>query len=115
MGYNTDYTIEAGPFDDEVQAEFFEFKMEKQSGYSIDSNVSVDGSGKYRLHATLSDVKWYSWNADMTELSRDFPYVTIDVEGDGEESGDQWKARFFNGDCEKVEAIVTFPEFQRLR
>lgn len=115
MGYMTDYEIEAGPFDDKEQAEFFEFKMGKQIGYAFDGSVSIGPDNKYRFRATLNDVKWYSCQTDMTGVSLAFPYVTIDVEGDGEESDDQWKARFFNGDSERVEAIVTFPEFQRLK
>lgn len=114
MGYMTDYEVEAGPFETEEAAEFFEFKAQKTIGYSIDVSISPSMNGRYFVTFELNDAKWYNWGNDLEALSRAFPNITIDVEGDGEETGDQWKARFRNGSYEKVEAIVTFPDFTTL-
>lgn len=113
MGYMTDFSVEAGPFKTEEDAEFFEFKALKTIGYRFEASVSM-GLGNHTVSFELDDCKWYSWDADLKKLSMTFPSITIDVEGVGEEQGDHWRARFRNGEDERVEAIITFPDFEKL-
>jgi hypothetical protein len=115
MGYATTYELTVGPFDTEDEAEFFEFKIQKQIkdiefGSSVGPNL---GRGHFVTLET-DKIKWYEWRSDLLQLSSKFPAVTIDVEGDGEESGDMWKARFRNGEFEKVKVKFTFPDFENL-
>lgn len=109
MGYSTNFEITAVGFKDPDQVEFFEFKLKKISGYTFQTTTSdITYSG------ILSDSKWYDCVEDCTALSIAFPDVLIEVEGDGEESGDFWRARFRNGESEKITAEIVFPEFKEI-
>jgi len=118
MGYSTQYNIDAGPFESAEAAEFFEFKVSKEidEAFEVDIQQShgYKHTGKYYVDLKSEDTKWYEWRADLTKVSTLFPDVTIDVEGKGEETGDIWKARFRNGDCEVVDAEFMFPPFRIL-
>lgn len=56
------------------------------------------------------EAKWYSYDEDCTQLSRDFPNVLFVLEGSGEESGDVWKAWYRNGKTARVKATLVFEE-----
>lgn len=115
MGYSTDYKGEAGPFNSEEDAEFFEFKLGKQvDGYEFTVNIGSPDQDRYYVNFEVNDVKWYTYTEDLEAVSKKFPDITIDVEGHGEETGDIWKARFRNGRSEQVDAIMTFPDFTEL-
>lgn len=118
MGYSTDYKIDVGPFETEEDAEFFEFKFGKLVNYETEAEIGLSTgdkhTDKYYLKLRVTDARWYEWRTDLNELSVNFPNVTIDVMGEGEESGDIWKSRFRNGEDEFVEAIMTFPDFKIL-
>ena len=56
-------------------------------------------------------IKWYSFEDDMRKYSKLHPKLTFIIDGEGEESGDIWKAYFQNGKMFKTKAIMTFEEF----
>lgn len=117
MGYYTDFEITVTGLESEDQAEFFEFKFNKAINYSFDTlGIAKDDqdSTKYKATFEIREAKWYSCEEDLTKLSSSFPDTTIDVEGKGEEQGDQWKARFRNGEFERVNAQITYPDFKKL-
>jgi len=91
MGYYTTYDISANST--EIQD-----AIEKKSEYSFYGGFA-------------SDVKWYDWRTDCSDVSLRFPDELIIVEGDGEEQSDQWKAYFKNGKSQICKAIVTFEPF----
>lgn len=110
MGYYTSYELVATGFKDETEAEFFEFKLRKLSGYSgWEAETTAE-----QFKGVLQEVKWYNHKADVDQLSTEFPHVTIDVNGVGEGHGDIWKMRARNGQIERVEAEIKFPEFNIL-
>jgi len=41
--------------------------------------------------------KWYEWEYDMIELSKELPDILIKLKGIREENGDQWISYFLNG------------------
>lgn len=67
--------------------------------------IEPDGS------TTGESVKWYDYDKDMAKLSRLFPDYLFMLEGDGEESGDVWKAYFLNGKMQHVKAQLLFADF----
>ena len=71
------------------------------------SDYSVAFSGRGRISA----VKWYEWKDHLKDVSLQFPDQVITIEGEGEESGDIWKAYFKNGKSFKAQAVLTFEEF----
>jgi len=49
--------------------------------------------------------KWYSWKEDMLKYSKQYPDVLFTLHGEGEETGDIWKAYIQNGKTQ-VEAAT---------
>jgi len=110
MGYSTRYEVEATGFQEEIEAEFFLFKLNRAANYCAAAGTTTSNRASFET----DDIKWYEWQTDLKELSVHFPHVTIDVEGFGEENGDIWKARIRNGETEVVKSVLTFPDFEQL-
>ena len=55
--------------------------------------------------------KWYDCETDMREYSKKYPSILFLIDGEGEESGDIWKAYFQDGKMLKVKAKIVFEEF----
>lgn len=96
MGYYTRYDLTN--LSDEVIE-----KVNEISGYNFSNSYESDGC------------KWYNRIEDMKEVSLLFPNQLLQIEGEGEESGDIWKAYFKNGKCQVCEAKITFDEFDESR
>lgn len=56
--------------------------------------------------------KWYDYNKDLANISKDHPGVLIEVSGDGENADDRWKARYRDGKSETVRMVM--PPFTRI-
>ena len=54
--------------------------------------------------------KWYDWQKDMVEVSERFPHLLFSLQGEGEESGDIWKAWARNGRVRRAQARIVFDE-----
>lgn len=46
------------------------------------------------------NLKWYDHETDLENLTKKYPDLVVELEGDGEDVGDYWKKRFKNGICE---------------
>jgi hypothetical protein len=55
--------------------------------------------------------KWYDHQKDMRSFSRKYPEVLFILSGEGEESGDMWRAYFKNGKMQFVKAKIVFDDF----
>ena len=112
MGYYTTFKLNAAEFKDRDQAEFFEFKLIKESQYTgWDTKIYPVNENGYEVSGTLTDAKWYNHEEALIRLSNQFTDVLIEVEAVGEEHGDHWLMRVRNGKSKRVKAQVTFPEF----
>ena len=109
MGYYTDYkiSIEKGEVKNEDEFEFFQFKLEKESGYQFDLSCNVL---TLNCNVLTLNGKWYDHEENLKETSEKFPHLTFLVEGEGEENGDIWKATVNNGTFTKVKAKIVFDE-----
>ena len=103
MGYCSDFRITTSP---EVlvgiKQEIVE-KLEKITGgydFDIYGNEIV---GYY--------YKWYKHISDMLELSMSYPNILFKLHVIGEESGDQTKCAFLNGEFQTVAGEMVFPDF----
>lgn len=54
--------------------------------------------------------KWYGWKKDMEQISAEYPHLLFALEGEGEESGDIWKAWARNGKVVEARAKIVFEE-----
>lgn len=52
--------------------------------------------------------KWYDFAKDMAAVSQAFPDVVFALEGEGEERGDKWTAKFYNGAYFPVPRLEAF-------
>lgn len=116
MGYYTDYTVEARGFKSKDDAEFFAFKLVQKGFVNSPTRFHYTELGSdFWVEFEVNEAKWYDYADNLRTASRWFPDITIDVEGSGEEKGDQWRHRFRNGEQERVEAVISFPEFKVIR
>jgi len=93
MGYYTRHELDS----DDLTGVDHEANIEDMTGYSS----LFDGE----------TVKWYSHIKDMRYYSKQFPDVTFELRGEGEESGDIWIEYHRNGKVQECKAIITFEEF----
>ena len=96
MGYYTRFEVThtSDSYDQNVLIDHY---FEKITGYSINS---------------LSEIKWYDYDTDMRKLSKQFPHIVFTVEGDGEETGDHWKAYYKNGKGVIHRPKIQFPDYK---
>ncbi len=92
MGYYTNYDLS------ELSDEVVE-RVNEISGYNFSNSYTSDGC------------KWYKREEDMREVSKEFPGELLVISGEGEESGDIWRAYFKNGKCWFAPAKIVFEEF----
>lgn len=79
MGYYTTYELSA---EDSSVQEDVERRAREISGYS-----SLEDS-----------CKWYDHDEHMLALSKEFPTITLRLDGEGEETGDVWAKWYRNGE-----------------
>lgn len=95
MGYYTKYDISDNP-------ETVQEAIQEKSQYSF-------------YYGRTDEVKWYNWQKDCLEVSKDFPNLVISIEGIGEEEGDHWKAYIKDGKIQMTKALVTFEAFDEAK
>lgn len=89
MGYDTQYQIE----------------VTGTGAKDCSDNICWELSGgdisleNFNLDFWLADkMKWYTWQRDLLKISGDFPDARIMVTGEGDDSGDNWRAWFRGGE-----------------
>ena len=94
MGYYTSYQLEF-PNKNTQNLELYENIISHLRITKEWADFALDESGE-----TNESCKWYDWKDDITEFSKLYPDVVFLLKGEGEESGDIWRAYFLNGKCE---------------
>lgn len=56
--------------------------------------------------------KWYDHDTDMIRFSKMYPDILIELSGEGEENGDQWKSYYKNGKMKLIRPEIVWPEFK---
>lgn len=76
-------------------------------------NSLVDGGFKvFNSDGWSSDtLKWYDWERDMLNASRQMPGVLMTLTGSGEEDGDIWRAYFLDGKVQSERPEIKFDPF----
>ena len=108
MGYRTYYTLSI--LDLDGQTELTEdvsnsiIKKLRMSCEDLEFAVCENGSSN-------GDCKWYEHDRDMTELSKQFPNVIFQLDGNGEESEDIWTSWYHDGKIQGGHVKIIYPEF----
>ncbi len=55
--------------------------------------------------------KWYDFDKEMKELSKQFPETVFCLYGDGEESGDTWYQYYKNGKSQYCPAKISYDAY----
>ena len=73
----------------------------------VDENVE---KSEYPLYELISSDmnKWYDHYDEMIILSKEFPSLYFELEGQGEDSDDLWREYFHNGEAAHSDAQITF-------
>jgi hypothetical protein len=106
MGYYTKYNIKISGADNANQLVKIAQELEL-SGYDTFS----DGTA---LTTSFED-KWYGWEDAFKLTSKSYPRVLFEVDGKGEDSDDQWRARFRDGVSEIIYAKIIFDDFKKIK
>jgi hypothetical protein len=110
MGYYTKYTVKISGADDTNHLRKVLETLELHREY--DETFSDDGRD---VTVSTEPQKWYTWERECILVSKVYPKITIEVHGEGEETGDIWKARVRNGESEYVKAKIVFDPFVKLK
>ena len=116
MGYETRYSLE-------IESSNFmkEIKGVDANGKpaSVFVNERPDLDDLKQQIAKLSEYdylwsahcEWYDHEKDMRSFSRSYPDVLFILSGEGEDSGDLWRAYFKNGKMQRVAAKIVYDKF----
>lgn len=107
MGYYTNYTLSIAKANEEEN---------KQFDIYMDSGGSVDGGYlklKDLVYGHADSTEWYDYHDNMLELSKKYPSILFQLNGNGEENGDQWIAWFQNGKSMISRAKITFDPYDK--
>jgi hypothetical protein len=107
MGYYTNFTLRAfHPTKNGIGTEFCLGPdiLDKEKYEFVGYAICDDGSN-------CDAVKWYDYDKDMREFSKYYPNLIFELSGEGEESGDLWKAYYQNGSAQYCRGKVVFPPF----
>lgn len=97
MGYYTNFQLEITPAVENDLQFFDEFR--ELTGYN------------WQRDYEMYDVKWYRWKDDMRDISKRYPDRLFQLDGQGEESDDLWRAFFKNGKSQICKARIVFDDF----
>lgn len=103
MGYYTNYTLTTTPdnFTEEMKNKLMEINpdyFEREEWVEELLNGDMNS-------------KWYSNEEDILELSKFFPDILFELEGEGEDNEDMWKKYFKNGKSQYAKAKIIFEDF----
>lgn len=111
MGYYTHHNLKIKQIDKDMSIAEIEELKRKIDNY-IENHEDIDYAvGPIDSDWECDSCKWYDHNEDMLEMSKAFPDVVFELEGDGEESGDIWKTYYKNGKSQECPVIMTFDEY----
>jgi hypothetical protein len=101
MGYYTNYELKIVSNPNYVDESEIFSELETISGYG----------GFEHYDGSLSEAKWYEHDSDMKTLSKKYPEILFQLDGEGEEAGDIWRSFFKNGKSHTSRAKIIFDDF----
>ena len=90
---------------------YTDFDFSDNSQEVIEAIYEISDYRHHGVGGKINAAKWYDHKEHCLEVSKKFPDQVITVYGEGEESGDIWKAYYKNGKSFQADAIITFEDF----
>ena len=87
----------------------FELEVISDGDYETDYEEVVREQVNY--NPFIEETKWYDFEKDMREVSKQHPNVLFELSGEGEENGDLWKAYFKDGKMQMCKAKIEYDDF----
>lgn len=106
MGYYTRFEITMNPEQDANRKTEIMRAIAAKIYEEDPSNIS-DNNANWCL---CDELKWYDYEKDMLEISKQFPDIIFILYGEGEEGGDLWRKYFANGEYEEAYAEIVYPK-----
>ena len=99
MGYYTQHALKA------FNSEFIENFEEELA------QVLEDISGYDYEEIQGDEIKWYTQDENMLQLSKMYPDVIFELTGNGEEKEDIWRTYYKNGKKQEVNVQIVFESY----
>jgi len=115
MGYYTSYNMDVNNVKSQAEHEAILDKLHELNviGYALDVGYWSERSKSSSFYS-YDEAKWYDHDADMLEISKQFPEMTFKLTGVGEDDDDRWYTLYRNGEFETIQAVVTWPEPEKI-
>lgn len=113
MGYYTYYSIGFQKINNDVMMFDEMTKINNEMGAAL-AKIHPDyfnPDDPLTLQIEGDSMKWYEYDEDMRELSKQFPDFLFTLEGDGEDPDDLWRAYYHNGKCQHCPARIMYDPF----
>lgn len=111
MGYYTNYRITVKANVENAVNEEIEAFLALLRSFNFLQQEKQEGKAGGFIAITEESKKWYDCFDEIKGLSKSYPNVLFDIQGEGESDGDLWKCYIINGKKQYVEAIINYPEF----
>ena len=88
----------------------YKLTIEEGDDYTTDHEEGVSENTGYS-NCFEYEIKWYSFDEDMKNYSKNFPDTVFKLSGEGEENGDIWYRYYKNGKVQVCKATFTFEPY----
>ena len=108
MGYYTFYSLSVKNADADSYAKLTNRLIEKELVGNVFDHPCPYRQNQNVIFTSYEERKWYDCKEDMIKISEEFPQLVFELEGDGEDKEDYWRAYFHNGDCEECSGNIVY-------
>ena len=106
MGYYTYYYLDA--YEDGAPITEKREKQIIESFSRLTYLLDYAGAAQNFKDIFCESMKWYDYNDNMIEVSKEFPTITFVLYGEGEERDDNWITIYRNGDEEELRGRIVY-------
>jgi len=86
------------------------FNVDKLTVAQIQKSLTKIAGAWVKIGQRSDQISWYNHEEDMVQLSLLYPEVTFQIDGEGEEVGDIWRATVKNGEFQRKTARIVFDD-----
>ena len=108
MGYYTYYDLEVRDLNTkELISEALEAEITRKIAVILELEENEDTTFEDLL---MEELKWYDYEEDMLNLSKEYPDCVFILQGEGEDHDDNWRNYYCRGFAWGGRAEIVYPE-----